>query len=138
MNTEPSPTNGIAVDAATHGNPGRVEYRVVEIETGEQVYASPEYANGTNNIGEFLAIVHALAWLKRAGRSDQVYSDSLTARAWVRDGRCKTKFNGVDVTLARIVERAEDWLRENREHAEVRTWLTDLWGEIPADYGRKG
>lgn len=135
--TNSKPTSGIAVDAGTHGNPGKTEYKVVDIATGEEIYRSKVYMRGTNNIGEYLAVVHALAWLKSRGRNDTVYSDSCTARAWVRDGRCKTKFNGTDEELRAIVLRANNWLASNRDHAQVETWQTDCWGETPADYERK-
>ena len=51
------PAEALAVDAACSGNPGPMEYRGVYLRTGETVFHfGPVY--GTNNIGEFLAIVH--------------------------------------------------------------------------------
>lgn len=135
--TPPKPTCGIAVDGSARGNPGPVEWRGVDIATAVEVFHSREYADGTNNVSEFLAIVHALAWLKERGRDDAVYSDSKTGRAWVRDRRCKTKFSGISTELVKIVQRAEEWLRANPYANKVVAWDTVNWQEIPADFGRK-
>lgn len=132
-------TASIAVDAACSGNPGAMEYRGVEIDTGEQLFlVGPMF--GTNNLGEFLAIVHGLAWLSAQGRHAAIYSDSTTALNWVRRGQVRT-------TLARtakseqvwgLVERAHQWLRYQAPASmDLRKWPTKRWGEIPADFGRK-
>src|SRR3989304_7357842 len=53
----------ICVDAACSGSPGKLEYRGMLTESGEQIFHAGPYEQGTNNVGEFLAIVHALTWL---------------------------------------------------------------------------
>ena len=58
--------NAWAVDAACSGNPGPMEYQAIDLATGAQVFHFGPM-HGTNNIGEFLAIVHALALLDRQG-----------------------------------------------------------------------
>ena len=58
--------NAWAVDAACSGNPGPMEYQAIDLATGAQVFHFGPL-HGTNNIGEFLAIVHALALLDRQG-----------------------------------------------------------------------
>lgn len=132
------PTSGLAVDAATHGNPGTVEYQIIELGTGKLIYRSKEYASGTNNIGEYLAVVHGLAWLKQQGRmNERVWTDSQTARAWVTAGRCKTKYTTTDDELRELIARADRWLANNPERPLVGTWMTSWWNETPADYGRK-
>lgn len=70
---------------------------------------------GTNNIGEFLAIVHGLALLKQKGFDMPIYSDSVNAISWVRQKKCKTKLPRNEETkeLFKVIERAEKWLREN-------------------------
>jgi len=55
----------ISVDAACSGNPGIMEYQGVYTKTGERIFYSGPYAESTNNIGEFLALVHVLAMLKK-------------------------------------------------------------------------
>ncbi|MDR1809064.1 MAG: viroplasmin family protein, partial [Prevotella sp.] len=57
--------DSLAVDAACSGNPGLMEYRGVYVKTGKQVFHQGPFEQGTNNIGEFLAIVHGLALLKQ-------------------------------------------------------------------------
>ena len=128
----------LAVDAACSGNPGPMEYRGIYLRTGQEVFHyGPVY--GTNNIGEFLAIVHGLAELERRGLSMPVYSDSRNALLWVRQKRCKTKLERTPRTeeLFRLIDRAEQWLRTHPCHAPLLKWETDRWGEIPADFGRK-
>lgn len=127
-----------AVDAACAGNPGRMEYRGVCLRTGQEVFHfGPVY--GTNNIGEFLAIVHALALLKQQGLPLALYSDSRNALLWVRQKKCKTKLPHTARTeaLFQLIGRAEKWLRENTYDTPLLKWETQLWGEVPADFGRK-
>ncbi len=131
-------TNCLAVDAACSGNPGPMEYRGVYLATGEQIFHyGPVY--GTNNIGEFLAIVHGLALLKQKNLQMPVYSDSRNALNWVKQKQCKTKLERTDKTeaLFQLIGRAEKWLKENSTNCPLLKWETDRWGEIPADFGRK-
>lgn len=96
--------------------------------------------HGTNNIGEFLAIVHALALLKQKGITMTIFSDSMTAQTWVRNRKCKTTLVRTAETeeLHQLVARAERWLRDNYPlTAPIVKWDTDRLGEIPADFGRK-
>src|SRR5688500_376663 len=58
-------TPSISVDAACSGNPGAMEYRGVWTSDKTEIFHFGPVNNGTNNIGEFLAIVHALALLKK-------------------------------------------------------------------------
>jgi ribonuclease HI len=142
----------IAVDAACSGNPGKMEYQgkfvdfVTNPATVVTLFKSPVFENGTNNIGEFLAIVHALAWQKQKRTQYPIYSDSVNAQKWVREKQCRTKLqpNDKNAYLFELIDRAETWLRENdnwmRENANVipvLKWKTEVWGEIPADFGRK-
>lgn len=129
----------LAVDAACSGNPGPMEYRGVYLRTGQQVFHFGPM-HGTNNIGEFLAIVHALALLKQKGlHTMPVYSDSRNALSWVAQKKCKTKLprNAQTEPLFGYIERAEKWLRENPYANPLIKWETDQWGEVPADFGRK-
>ncbi len=127
------------VDAGCSGNPGPMEYQCVHIPTGRRVFHFGPI-EGTNNIGEFLAIVHALALMKREGKSLPVYSDSRTALIWVRNKKAKTTLRRTPRTAQalELTARAEKWLRENHTEVQVMKWNTEEWGEIPADFGRKG
>lgn len=130
--------NSLAVDAACSGNPGAMEYRGVHVGSRQQVFHfGPMY--GTNNIGEFLAIVHGLALLKQKGFDMPIYSDSRNAIAWVKQKKCKTKLprNSRSEALFQLIERAEKWLRENSYRTPILKWETSEWGEVPADFGRK-
>ncbi len=128
----------VAVDAACSGNPGPMEYRGVYLRTGQVIFHfGPVY--GTNNIGEFLAIVHALALMKQKGVNMPIYSDSRNAILWVRQKKCKTRLERTPRTeeLYLLIERAEKWLKENPYTIPVLKWETRQWGEVPADFGRK-
>lgn len=132
-------TQAIAVDAACAGNPGKMEYRGVFVETKTEVFHSPVFENGTNNIGEFLAIVHALSWQKKNNLHYPIYSDSVNAQLWIRQKKCKTKLqpNSKNEVLFRWIQHAEDWLANNTIDVPIMKWRTEIWGEIPADFGRK-
>ena len=129
----------IAVDAACSGNPGAMEYRGVYLANGREIFHFGPI-HGTNNIGEFLAIIHGLAILKQKGLDSMpIYSDSVNAQLWVRKHHCKTTLVRNDKTekLYLMIERAEAWLRNNTYRNPIIKWQTDKWGEIPADFGRK-
>jgi len=130
--------NSLAVDAACSGNPGPMEYRGVHIASRQEIFHFGPL-KGTNNIGEFLAIVHGLALLKNKGFDMPIYSDSANAISWVRQKKCKTKLPRTPETeeLFLLIERAEKWLRENTYTTRILKWETKEWGEIPADFGRK-
>lgn len=139
LRVEGPPPGSIAVDAACSGNPGPMEYRGVEIDTGVQLFhVGPMH--GTNNIGEFLAIVHGLVWLQQQRRPGPLYSDSMIAIGWVGRGAAKTTLSRSAATERawQLLARAQQWLRQARPHGvEIRKWPTRRWGQIPADFGRK-
>jgi ribonuclease HI len=130
----------ICVDAACSGAPGPVEYRGINLKTGEQLFYAGPFKDGTNNVGEFLAIVHALSWLSKHGLDLPIYSDSENAIAWVYNGKARTKLEHTpsNAQLFALIHSAENWLSENelRDNAVLK-WDTELWGENPADFGRK-
>lgn len=129
----------LSVDAACSGNPGLMEYQGVYTRTGERIFHQGPFENGTNNIGEFLALVHGLAFLKQQKSPLPIYTDSKTALAWVRNKKVKTELERTDKNyiLFDLIERAEKWLRTNEFTTEIKKWETSAWGEIPADFGRK-
>ena len=132
--------NSLSVDAACKGNPGILEFRGVYTDTGTEIFRRGPYEQGTVNIGEFLAIVLALAWLKKNKLAMPVYSDSRTAIAWVRKKQINTKlkWTSKNEELLKAVHGALRWLKENdHSNIPILKWETRLWGEIPADYGRK-
>ncbi len=129
----------ICVDAACSGNPGILEYRGVNMVTGQEIFHRGPYPEGTNNIGEFLAIVTGLAWLKKNNISLPLYSDSRNAISWIDQKACKTKLppNAKNKDLFDLIDRAEEWLQNNSFETRILKWETKAWGEIPADFGRK-
>ncbi len=131
--------NAWAVDASCPGNPGPTEYQCIDLQTGEQVFHFGPFT-GTNNIGEFLAIVHALALMEQRGIRDKIiYTDSMTAKKWVMDRMAKSKLKLSPQTQKahELVKRGEMWLRQHPLKVQILKWDTRAWGEIPADFGRK-
>ena len=129
----------LAVDAACSGNPGLMEYRGVYTKTGEEIFHQGPFKEGTNNIGEFLALVHGLAFLKQKNSPLPLYTDSRTAMAWVKAKKAKTLLEKkpVNAQLFELIARAEAWLKSNSYTTQILKWETTVWGEIPADFGRK-
>ena len=129
----------LSVDAACSGNPGVMEYRGVYSKTGEEIFRQGPFKEGTNNIGEFLALVHGLAFLKQKNSPLPLYTDSKTAMAWVKAKKAKTKLekNASNEVLFDLIARAEKWLQSNKYSTVIHKWETSVWGEIPADFGRK-
>jgi ribonuclease HI len=131
--------DAICVDAACSGNPGILEYRGVNISTGQEIFHRGPFPEGTNNIGEFLGIVTGLAWLKQNKLSLPLYSDSRNAISWIEQKRVNTKLtrNSKNKELFDLVDRALEWLHNNAYDTRILKWETKAWGEIPADFGRK-
>ena len=131
--------SSIAVDAAVSGNPGKMEYRGVDTKTKKQLFFQGPFEEGTNNIGEFLAIVHGLALLKKHNSNKIIYTDSKTAMSWVKKKTCNTKMKRTkkNEALFELIERALNWLNNNQYSTVIVKWETKAWGEIPADFGRK-
>lgn len=131
----------IAVDGACSRNPGPVEYRGVRVGTGETVFHCGPLEGGTNNIGEYLALVHALALLDKMGdTTTPVYADSRTSLAWFRNRGSKTTIqpNEKNKVIMNLLERADKWVQTHPNIPNpVLKWNTGAWGEIPADFGRK-
>ena len=129
----------IAVDAASSGNPGKMEYRGVDTQTEMQLFHQGPFDQGTNNIGEYLALVHGLAYLKKINSDRILYTDSRIAMGWIIKKHCKTKLkrSAKNAKMFDLVDRAIIWLKENTYTTKVVKWETKAWGEIPADFGRK-
>lgn len=129
----------LAVDAAWNTVSGDMEYRGVDAHSGREIFRQGPYFDGTNNIGEFLAIVHGLAFLQKQGSKIPVYTDSVTAISWVRKKQANTKLAQTprNAILFELIHRAETWLKTNKWENPILKWETKVWGEIPADYGRK-
>jgi ribonuclease HI len=130
--------DSLAVDAACSGNPGMMEYRGIHLASQSEIFHIGPMM-GTNNIGEFLALVHGLAVIKTAEHQIPIYTDSTNAIKWVGKKKCNTNLPRTAKTeqLFQIIERAEKWLRENTYTSPILKWQTKVWGEIPADFGRK-
>ncbi len=132
--------DSISVDAACSGNPGLMEYRGVNTRTKEELFRQGPFPDGTNNIGEFLALVHGIAFLQKLGKPDTpIYSDSRSGLAWLRDKKANTTLEETprNGTIFELLHRAETWLQTNTYQNPTLKWETEDWGEIPADFGRK-
>ncbi len=125
----------ISVDAASNAKTGVWEYRGVITESGTEIFRVGPYPEGSNNIGEFLALVHGLAYLKKSRSDIPVYTDSRIAMGWVRSKNARPKKAGAK--SKELIARAEKWLNENDWNNPILKWETKAWGEIPADFGRK-
>jgi len=131
--------NSICVDAAVSGNPGKMEYRGVDTKSKKELFKQGPFEEGTNNIGEFLAIVHGLALLKKKNSNLMLYTDSRTAMSWVKKKTCNTKLKRTEKNepLFELLDRAVLWLKNHSYSTTIVKWETKAWGEIPADFGRK-
>ncbi len=129
----------MAVDAACNMQTGKMEYQGVQIEGRQRLFHQGPFAEGTNNVGEYLALVHALAYCQKHGLAIPIYSDSRTALAWLKKKKHGSKLEPTaqNQALFDLLERADAWLAQNSYPNPVLKWETDFWGENPADFGRK-
>jgi ribonuclease HI len=132
-------TESIAVDAAWNTATGDMEYQGVYVRTGQKLFHQGPFQDGTNNIGEFLAIVHGLAYLQKHQSNLPIYTDSKTAMAWIKRRHANTKLEVTprNKALFEMLQRAEEWLSNNKYTNSILKWETEYWGENPADFGRK-
>ncbi len=132
--------NAIAVDGACARNPGPMEYRGVLVATGQELFRVGPLQGGTNNIAEYLAIIHCAALLHRSRDfATPMYSDSRTALAWIRKRQSNTTIapTAQNAQVRALLERANAWIKNNDIINPLLKWNTEEWGEIPADFGRK-
>lgn len=131
--------DSLVVDAAWNTATGDMEYQGIYLATRQKLFLKGPFSDGTNNIGEFLAIVHALALLHQKGSNIPVYSDSRTAIGWVKKKKANTKLEETsrNAELFDLLDRAETWLQTHVYANPVLKWETTVWGENPADFGRK-
>lgn len=131
--------NAVAVDAACSGNPGTVEYQCVDVKTKKQLFHYGPLYESTNNVGEFLGLVHAVSFMKKNKDPRPIYTDSRIAMGWVRQKTYRTKLKKTDRNKKsfELMERAVKWLKKNEITNPILKWETKAWGEIPADFGRK-
>ncbi len=131
--------NAIAVDASCLGNPGTMEYRGVDLATGKEIFRVGPFQDATNNVGEYLALVHVLALCKQKGVDRPIYSDSRIALGWLRRRQSRSTLRPTprNAKLLQLIQRADAWVKANTWPNRVMKWKTEEWGEIPADFGRK-
>lgn len=132
-------TDSICVDCAFSHSSKMGEYRGVKTDTGELLFSVTDLYDSSNNIAEFLAIVHGLAYCKKNNLNIPIYSDSAVAIGWVKNKFAKTNLieTGKNKRSFELIERAENWLAENAYENKVLKWLTPIWGQVKADYNRK-
>ena len=128
----------ISVDAAYSSASKNMEYQGVYTKDKSVIFKVGPLPKGTNNVGEFLALVHALALSKQRNIPLPIYTDSMTAMAWIRNKKVKTtlKEEPANEKLFDYIDRAENWLKNNTWNNKILKWDTKNWGEIPADFGR--
>ena len=131
--------NSICVDASCTGNPGIVEYQAYDMETKTILFCNDKVGIGTNNLGEFLAIVDALKYCLASKRDCVIYSDSQTAMSWVSKKQVNSSLERDNRTneIWSLIDNAIKWLKLHEYSIKVLKWDTVKWGEIPADFGRK-
>lgn len=129
----------LTVDGAD--NSVESEYQAVWYPSREPAFKSKVFKGGTNNIAEFLGLVHAIRYLHETKKGTVIYTDSMTALAWVRNKRANTtagQTGRLTEELKHLIGEAEAYLLTNGiGDIELHKWDTKQWGEIPADFGRK-
>jgi ribonuclease HI len=149
MNLE-YPQIGICVDASTRGNPGISQYQIVDLDGKVKKVLSKKFYS-TNNIAEFIGLCHAVHYCFENG-DDNLFTDSMTALSWVKNGRINSNMARNRMTNAAWVmvgksmnfikqfkfdDHKQALIREDGKAVFLTKWFTSEWGEIPADFGNK-
>lgn len=141
----PNITKALCVDAACSGNPGPMEYRGVDLKTRKEVFHSPVYPTGTNNLGEFLAIYEGIRYIEKLKKQKSktiyecIFTDSETAIARMKSKKIKTTLKYTQETKE-LLEKVQEALTRIKTHEftiPIRKRETEIRGEIPADFDRK-
>ena len=138
----------LVVDCSKFGRSliGPTEWRGMLHQGGawREVFHSPRFARGHNNLGEFLAIIDAVRRIERGEIAcTALLSDSRTAISWFTKGRIRTAIpvnEACDPIFAREFSNAQQWLAScDRVHWSrlLSHWSVKIRGENPADFGRK-
>jgi ribonuclease HI len=126
----------ICIHAECEGYVGKVKYFGFDMKSKSIIFQSKEFETGSKNGGEFLAIVHALAQMKKENAEQRIiYSVSDVAIGWVRDKTQRTDLFKDKKTEAffEMLERAVKWLENNEyEMDKILKWETNMWGKNPA------
>lgn len=129
------PNRGIAVDAWCKNGSGGGQggYRGIDLES-KKILFEVKLTRTTNNLAEYLAISSAIKWIEIKGiKNMTIWSDSLTAIAWNRNGKYKTT---MDLSKHPELKLRLD-ICTTYKYQNIKKWETKKWGEIPADFGRK-
>ena len=129
----------VSVDAACSGNPGILEYQCVDTKTKKLIFHYGPLFESTNNIGEFLGLVHAISLMTKNNDNRPIYTDSKTAISWVKRKSYRTNLEKTEKNTKsfELLDRAVEWLKTNDFTNPILKWETKAWGEIPADFDRK-
>jgi len=128
------PLEGIMVDAAHSEKHQKTEYQGVCIETREKIFYK-DLGYQTVNIGEFLALVHAIKWvIENNYKINAIYSDSQTAISWVKNKRTASKKKNNEIRKAEIFLQV---FADEVDNIQIQHWNNNTWGENPADFGNK-
>lgn len=136
--TPPIPQS-ICVDGACDNMKKIGEYQGVYTQDSRPLFHQGPFKDVTNNIMEFLALVHALAYCKKNELNLPIYSDSKIAIGWVQKKTLKTTIDKATMhpDTLEIITKAEHWLHTNTYPNKILKWQTKEWGENLADFGRK-
>lgn len=128
------PHLGITCDAAHSTKKCITEYQAHDLSSGDRIF----YKNlgyQTVNIGEFLAIVDSIKFIIENNYPDKIiYTDSITAIAWVREKKTASNKKNNDLKKAEIFLRV---MAYQVDQIKIVHWNTKEWGEIPSDFGNK-
>lgn len=126
-----------------------MEYRAVDLNSRKEIFHSPIYPKGTNNLGEFLAIYDAIRYIQQLDikykhqggqhRYECIFTDSETALARMKSKKIKTTLAYTPETKALLekVQEAITWIKTHDFTIPILKRETEIRGEIPADFDRK-
>lgn len=130
----------LTVDGSYLGSKNMMQYRCVWNASGEEVFGTKPILGGNQNIAEFLALVGAMKYRVVTKQYDlHIYSDSKTALSWVRNKKIKSTYDlgQLDEIVQNRIYGALEFISKSGVAKNLFKWESALWGEIPADYGRK-
>ena len=133
------PINALVVDASVrkknNDGLGLGEIKAIDLSTGEVIFQELLDGEITPNMAEYIAIHKASEWCLTNNVKRVIFSDSLNAIIWSREGKSNPTTHSNSTNIRRLQLKADSHFRV--EGKKIYFWNKKLWGENPADFGRK-
>ena len=133
------PKKGLISDGSYQKSKKLIQWRVMNIETGEFVWENGLYSETPyiHNLAEYFGIVKCIKYCIDNDLNLVCYTDSMTSLSWLNSGVNTSITNPKLLKLVKAGEQYIKFAKEYLNYPKVEKWLSSDWGENLSDYGFK-